>query len=186
MTRRRAISLAELLAALTACSVILTVSASLLHRAMHIQSDARTYIDGERSVLRLSDQFRRDVHQANEAITGDDGAGPDVVLRLRFASGETIDYSNEPGLLRRTVSRAGETISREEFAYSASCRIEVRQAESPGRVLLTVSPPEGADPRQTARPPFAIRSSPVSFQLEAVLSRDGRFAGSTPQQEPAQ
>jgi hypothetical protein len=44
MKRRWAISLVELLLTLSACTVILTLSAGLIHRIMHVQSKARAVI----------------------------------------------------------------------------------------------------------------------------------------------
>ena len=82
MTHRRAASLAELLVIMSACTIILTTSVQLIHRAMHSQSASRVFFDCERSAQRLSQQFRSDVHEATSGKIKDGAAGLVAVLRL--------------------------------------------------------------------------------------------------------
>jgi hypothetical protein len=79
MPIRRGISLVELMLTLSACCVILTMSAALIHRALHAQSKSRRFFDGERNAQRLGESFRRDVHAATSAATGAEAGGGDVI-----------------------------------------------------------------------------------------------------------
>ena len=79
-----------------AASIILTMSAGLVHRAMHAQSATRAFFDGERSALRLSEQFRADVHQAATATVEAPARNDGVFLRLRLAGDQAIESDLPP------------------------------------------------------------------------------------------
>jgi hypothetical protein len=171
MRSRRATSLAELLMVMSTCSVILMTSAALLHRCMHIQSQTRRCGDVERSAWRLSDQFRRDVHQTLAGNVELENLGENNFLRLKQPGNEVLEYSYRETAVRRVLSRNGKALSQEEFAFPPRCMLEIRQEESPPRLVLTVAGESyNASTAEGRRTPEAGTLS-VGLQIEAVLGR---------------
>src|SRR5206468_8588477 len=101
MKIRRGASLVELLVVMSACTSILTTSVVLVHRVMHVQSKARSSLAAQRSALRLSEQFRRDVDQTHDALANDLPA--EVVLQLQLPEKQTVEYRYLAGVVRRTL-----------------------------------------------------------------------------------
>src|SRR5215213_9134199 len=107
MRSRRAISLIELLAVLSGCSVVLGLTASLLHQTMRAQSHTRDFFDVERNAQRLARQFRRDVHAAAadsidvDAADADDGE----LLRIQLPDGQSVAYQRAAEKIIRIASQ---------------------------------------------------------------------------------
>jgi len=180
---RRGVSLTELLVLMSACSMILTTSAALLHRAMRTQSQARSFYDVERSSARLARQFRDDVHQASSATTAGAELDENVLARLQRADGRTVEYRHDGTTVLRVLSRSEGNASREEFAFLRS--IDVAVSEEGGRVMLTIVGGEDESLAEDKRRLLATTAMPVSLHVEATLNRDLPFV-STPDQEPTQ
>jgi hypothetical protein len=161
MKTRRAISLAELLVVMSTCSIILTMSASLIHRAMRAQSESRSFYHAERSALRLSRQIRHDVHLAKAVSIGSGDTGSDNLLRLEWADGRTVEYSYAEGEVLRLLSRPGGAVSREQFAFPAPVELSIRREVAPSRVVLTLT----ASDRDPSHPRALIGD----LQVEACL-----------------
>jgi type II secretory pathway component PulJ len=161
MTTRRAMSLVELLVLMSAASLVLTMSAALLHRAMRTQSESRAFYDAERCATRLARQLRRDAHQATAASVENAGQDSNVFLRLQLADQNTVEYSRSGSDLLRTSSAAGK-VSREAFAFPSRIELNIRQEGS--RLLLTIV----GKPRYTrgAPPPAG------DVHVEAILNRN--------------
>lgn len=168
MAKRRGISLVELMLTLSACCVILTLSAGLIHRALHAQSKARLFFDGERSASRLGQAFRRDVHDANSAATGEG----ESLLRLEMPGGQTVEYRLSSGRVERTL-RDGESVrARESYVFPADAQILV--ANDPPRVFtLSIDPP--AELPTQAGAPVPAYSFPVTMRVQAVVGRNARI-----------
>src|SRR5437762_5225510 len=96
---RGGVSLIELLGLMSSCTIILTMSAVLLHRMMRVQIDTRAFVDMERSSSRLSQQFRQDVHQATAAVLGDSKLKENVFLQLQLPQETIIEYSRLDGAI---------------------------------------------------------------------------------------
>ena len=166
MRRRRAMSLVELTVVMSSCTLILTLTTVLIHRVMRHQSQTRLFFDGQRSGMRLSEQFRRDVHEATTAVTTELPEG--VFLRLPGREEQSIDYQRtERGILR--VKMAGEGISsRDEFRFPDAVEAVVRRQEAPPLIILEVKPrhdASGGSPRPNAF------STPTHLQVQAHLGR---------------
>src|SRR6478752_9485917 len=101
---RTALSLIELMAAVSACSVILTTCAVLLHRVMRADSDSRSLGDIERNAARLSNQFRDDVHQASVASLDHSNMKNEVVLKLTLPQDQSLEYSCARGRVLRVLT----------------------------------------------------------------------------------
>jgi hypothetical protein len=175
MTSRRGISLVEMLIVMTGCSTILTLSGVLLNRAMQAQLQTRDYFDGERTALRLADQWRRDVHATRDARTDPADLPEGVFLRLELPDGQTVDYRRTDAGILRTVAGDGAVATREQYRFAPIGEIAVNELASPRRLRLTIAAPyEKA--RGSDSPAALSHQSPISLQVEAVLGRDRRLA----------
>jgi type II secretory pathway component PulJ len=179
---RRGASLVELIAVMSACSVILTMSAGLIHRAMLAQSQTRSFFDVERSALRLSGQFRRDVHRAN-AVPENAAMEEGTFLRLQLPDHETVEYRRLAHRVLRVLSHNGQTVSREEFPFSTAIDVAVREEASPRRLVLAITSEETTTVAGKGK--RSVREMPVSFQAAAVIGRDRRFTFSAVSSEDA-
>jgi hypothetical protein len=182
MNRRRAVSLIELLLAMSACTVILTMSATLIHRVLHVQSKSRAIFDGERAAMRLSDQFRHDVHAAAAAETNGASLGAGVILRLQLEGGETVEYRRAEGTVLRVVLDGDATQAREQFNFPADIDLTVRK-ESPGLVTLSITSPlpDSAAAMGANRP---LPAGPLSLQSTARLNRFAAKAATAQEDAP--
>ena len=180
MRRKRAISLVELLAVMSGCSLVLGLTASLVHQAMRSQSQTRYFFDVERNAQRLSRQFRIDVHGAVEASLNANFTDEGGEFRLRFPDGETVTYRREAEKIVRVVtSPPGEPRAREEYSFGAALTLEMTEVDNPpGWKLSVVAVPPS--PSKNAPPASAnIRAAPVRLQVLATLGRDLRFMPAT-------
>ena len=167
MAKRRGISLVELILTLSACCAILTLSAGLIHRAMHVQTKARRFADGERSAWRLGQAFRRDIHAANLATPGDEEGG-DLLVQLTLLSGMAVEYRSAAGRVERLLLAKGTVQSRETFLFPSEVTITVTQPEPRVFALAVESPVPTARAKDAPMPAYAV---PVSLHVEAVLER---------------
>jgi hypothetical protein len=176
MTTRRGVSLVEMLTLMSSCTVILTMSAVLIHRTMRAQEQTRYFFAVERAALRLAEQFRRDVHGARSAATDADAGDEGAFLRLEMPAGETVEYRSEEASVLRIVRRDGGPAAREEYFLAEIRELSLQAEDSPRRLTLTIR--AGADEPVPARGKRAasIREQPIGFQVVATLSRDLRFA----------
>jgi hypothetical protein len=187
MKTPRGASLIELLTVMSACTVLLSISAGLVHRAMFSHSHTRSFFDVERSALRLSGQFRRDVHQANPGEMETAAGGEAAFLRLKLPDEQTVEYRRAEKSVFRVLSRNGQTVSREEFPFRAVIDVSLREEESPRRLVLSIigGPATAVSTSTGTRASAKFRDLPVSFQAEAVLGRNRRFAEHAAPEEKA-
>ena len=114
---RRGVSLVELLAAMTAASVVMATSLGLVHRSFSFESRSRGILADERTALRLARQFRADVHEAITATGGPDDA-PGGGLVAIGCPASRITYRREAaGLVRLTELTTG-AATREQYSFS--------------------------------------------------------------------
>ena len=99
--RRRAASLLELLAAMSAASIVTAAAAGLVHKSFSLESRSRSTVAEERTALRLARQFRADIHTGLSATCSSDPAeetttdivmiaGPAGSVLSRSKGGRTI------------------------------------------------------------------------------------------------
>lgn len=183
---RRGVSLTELLLLMSSYTIILSMCAVLLHRVMRVEIDSRSFVDAERTSQRLSRQFRQDVHQATTAELDGSKLKNDIFLQLQRPDSQTVAYSRVNGNVLRTVSHSGKSMAREEFAFEPSCKLAIRQDESPKRLVLSITSPALESTSDKAEQLQSYRAVPVGLYLEASISRDAAFMNSIIGQEPAQ
>jgi hypothetical protein len=176
MRLRCAISLVELLAVLSGCSVVLGLTGSLIHQAMRSQSQTRHFFDVERNVQRLSRQFRLDVHGAEQASIETPFADEQGTLRLEFPSGERVEYRRLEDKIIRTAVEPGEPAAREDFSLTRSMTVELEEREDPPRWALSIrtAPPQPS--KDVQRSLGDIRATMVNLHVSATLGRDHRYA----------
>ena len=187
MRRRRAISLVELLALMSGASLVLGLSASLVHQAMRSQSQTRYFFDVERNAQRLSRQFRQDVHGASEASVLDAGSDEQRVFQLRLPEGKTVEYRRDAEKTVRVVtSPTGEPMWREYFSFGTFPELEVTEVESPPGWMLSVVAVPPTPSVNGSSPRVNIRAAPVRLRVVATLGRDNRHmrANETPEELP--
>lgn len=163
MRTRSAMSIAELLVTMSACSVILTMSAGLIHRSMHTQSNSRDFYDAERTALRLGRQFRHDVHASTAASVTDGDRDEKVVLRLQLQDGRTVEYSRSAGHVLRLLSQEGEVAARDEFPFPSPIELEFHEAESATRIILAITTERDGN--------VGARATSCDLHVEAALNR---------------
>lgn len=167
--KRRGASLVELLVVMSLGAGLLTTTAVVLHRVMHSHGKTRHFLDASRSALRLSDQFRSDVHRARK-VTKDNLDAP-IVVRLELGAADIVEYTHEGGVVRRTELKQDKVASREEYIFPANSKLIIRELPSPPLVSLSISSTPG-DAGGPAQQGFATA---VYLLIEAQAGRDSRY-----------
>ena len=178
---RKGISLVELLIVMSAATVILTISAALVHRIMHAHAKARAFINVERISLRLANAFRSDVHQAISATTSDAAQDERAFLRLELPGGQQLEYRREGGTILRILFDGERTASREAFAFPAGIELASRKDGS-GLIVLSITSSPGEMPSADGASQPNSYAVPVNLHVEAALNRDQRFTAAAPGQ----
>lgn len=182
---RRGVSLTELLLLASSYTMILSMCTVLLHRVMHVEIESRSFVDAERTSGRLSRQFRQDVHQATAVGADASKLKNNIFLQLELPDSQTVEYSRVNGNVLRTVSRSGKAGAREEYAFEPSCKLVVRQDESPKRIILSIASPALESTSDKAEQLQSYKAVPVGLYVEASISRDATSIGSIIEQERA-
>lgn len=145
---RAGVSLVELLAAMTAASVVMSAAVSLVHRGYALESRSRQTIADERTALRLARQLRADVHAADRVRWA---AVPDEpwLIMIDMPTG-TVTYATTAVGLERIVKPPVGMPSREDFTFSREASWVVRGDGS----LVSLSGTSVED--RSRRPPLVI------------------------------
>ena len=176
MKPRRGISLIELLAVLSGCSVVLGLTASLLHQTMRAQSHTRDFFDIERNAQRLARQFRSDVHAAAADPIDVDAAGAGELLRIQLPDGQSVAYQRAAEKIIRIASQSDGPTAREEYALSELMEIDVRELDAPQRYALSITSAPPQPSKESPPSPASIRATPVNLEVAAAPARDLRYA----------
>lgn len=179
--RRRGISLGELLVAISAVAILIGLSTRMIHRVMHAHSKATAFQRGEQQALRLSSQFRRDVHAASTAVIDDlQGA---KILQLTDDQRRQVEYRMSEQSLVRTTSRNTASSqqdaapAREEFMFPGNVAFQIEKLEAPPRLALVIETQTHSRPNPPPRGAGAgIPSVPFAMRIEACLARDSAAA----------
>jgi hypothetical protein len=172
MKSRRGASLIELLMVMSAGTVVLTMSAGLIHQIMHAQSRARAFADVERTSLRLANAFRRDVHEATGAELAEADAGERVFLRLTLPDDQRIEYGWREANIVRVLLDGSRSAAREEFAFPAGVELTIRREEM-RLIVLTIQSRPGEMPGDGGSSEASAFAVPVNLQVQAALKREG-------------
>ena len=167
--RRPGVSLVELIVLMSAASVILSLSAGLIHRMMHAESRARSVAAVERTSLRLAEALRRDIHAASSAVTDPSQLTDGAFLRLESAEKGRIDYRLEDLTIHRLQLDAEQIVAREQFLFPTDIELKILPEGSRLLVLILTSSKRSVDePEDPVRLAHAL---PVDLQIIAALQR---------------
>lgn len=180
MLSRRGVSIVELLVVMSASTVVLSLTSVLIVRAMQHQMQARALEDVERNSLRLSEQFRRDVHQAQKVVPRQAGSQGGALLQLELVDDTHVEYrvedtGDDVNVLRLAVT-SGKPKAREEFVFPGHGEVKIRELDSPRRIALMITTTPFIEATADGMPPVGAVAIPVSFAAEAVVGADLRFA----------
>ena len=178
-SQRRGASLIELMVVIAIISALFSMVGVVFHRLFLSEQVAMQAALTERTVSRLADQFRRDVHSTNTAIP-EAGDGTTRALKLMHAEmGRVKDFpaiaysAREGEVIREQFGVDGKSLSREVYRLP-ECRMSFpNQTEDVDGVMVSL-----AIERQgsTITPqPQAVRPR-RSLVIEAFLSRDDLLA----------
>jgi hypothetical protein len=117
--RRSAASLVELLAAMSAASLVTAAAAGLVHKSFSLESRARSVIAEERTALRLARQFRADIHAGLSASCSPDAAAEADLVRIEGPAGSVVYRQEGTGLVRIEAAVAG-VLTRDDFFFPQS------------------------------------------------------------------
>jgi hypothetical protein len=168
---RHGVSLTELLLLMSMYTIILSMCAVLLHRVMRVETDSRSFVDAERTSARLSRQFRQDARQATAVDADASKLKNDAFLKLQLPSKQTVEYRWVDGNVLRTVSHDGKTVARNEFAFEPSCKLTIREDESPRRVVLSIISSALDSTSDRAEQLKSYKAVPVGLYVEASIGR---------------
>jgi hypothetical protein len=171
MKSRRGASLVELLMVMSAGTVVLTMSAGLIHQIMHAQSKARAFADVERTSLRLATAFRRDVQEATAAELAEADAGERVFLRLTLPENQTVEYGRREANIVRVLFEGSRSVAREAFEFPAGIELAVRREEA-RLIVLTIHSRPGEIPGEGGSSEASAFAVPVNLQVQAALKRE--------------
>lgn len=164
MHKRRGISLVELLVTMSACCIILTMSATLIHRMLHVQSRSRAFQNAERSALRLERSLRRDAHQTREVIPNKEPQQAELLLQFELPKQQRVEYRQADGQVSRLLLEGDRVIAREDFAFPATTTFRVER--SPGGAVTLLS----SDGSPDALTPSSVRAP---LRIELTWPRSG-------------
>lgn len=134
MNRRHAFTLVELIIALSASSVLMVLAIGLVHRSMSASSLAKGRADDQQTLVRLSNQFRKDVHASSAAELSDSNQ-----LRLQRPQGHSIDYAIDGSRCQREESLENGRRHRETYRLNQDSQLAFSQLSDPERVTLVVT-----------------------------------------------
>jgi hypothetical protein len=175
MKRRSAFTLVELITALGGVTMLLSLTAVLLTRAMQSQAETRHYFDAQRHALALSEQFRQDVHRAISAELDRSKLKEGELIRLIQADGNTVTYRQSDHGIARVMAADGKPAGREDYDLGGAVEAAVDQDGTPPRVVLSITAPDQKPPTPND-PASRLREKPALLHVEAALGADRRYA----------
>ncbi len=174
---RHGSSLIEVLAAITAGSVIFGLAVVAAYGLLRMEKNLRTERQTWASLGRLAEQFRDDAHaaqtvtmtspaarEAQEPAPG--GTEPQAAWTFHLAGDRQAEYAVTAGGVRRIERSAGKVASREDYWLPPGTTARLEVLGGSGRVALRIVPQQ-------------LEGRPVAAQpmrIEALVGFDHRFA----------
>lgn len=172
---RRGISLVELLVVMSGCSIVLSTSAVLIHRAMRAQLATRHFFDQERAAQRLSRQFRADIREAANVESDPEQLDSGAVVRISRPGDGSIEYRREanlPGTIIRMHQPESGAARREEFNLGSRVQVAAQRLDGPDRLVLAVTAEDAPVDPAASVTAKAVREAPSELRVEAVIGRE--------------
>jgi type II secretory pathway component PulJ len=174
---RRGVSLVELMVTLSACSVLLSMCAMLMHRMFHSHRRGTVATAQEQTLWRLETAFRRDVLLARAVQGAQDDLPAEVFVRLDMGNSVTIDYRLAETQIKRMVQRPATPSSREQFQFAQPVSAQVARSSASVVQLQLKSIPPAEDVNPAYLPP------PVLLEVTAQQTGDAIPPGWRVQQQ---
>lgn len=165
MKSRRAFSLVELIIVLSVGTAMLMLAMSVLYMLKQTQVDMRQRLTDARTITRLADRFREDVHAASrmERVSGEASTPDTVVWQFTCEPDSVVRYELTQHRVHRSQT-AGKTIH-DDYRLPAESRVVIRPPE-PASSLVELRL-EAAD---------ATTADFRPIQIEAVLGLANRHS----------
>ena len=145
MRSRRAHTLIELCVTMSVGSALMVTTVGLLHQSLSLASTARGRAEAQRTVDRLANDFRHDVH-LTASVTSLDAEQ----IELTRDDGSVVRYRVDQQQLRRAESSGEAIVRRESYSFDQAITIRFETIDDPRRVAVVLDPaalPHG--PRRT-------------------------------------
>jgi prepilin-type N-terminal cleavage/methylation domain-containing protein len=199
MKRRRGFTLIEMLVAITVGTTLAGIAVFLLYALMKSHNTGREHLEYCRTVNRLAEQFRDDVHSMRK--TSPDATETLCDLLPNTADDTRVRYQCLEGRIDRSELQGEKIVRRESYMLPQDLESSIKtQAQQGATVVVIVISPKGkmgtdASPTRQSGPPTATGSEPVPIlpeqqtpklyymapvRIEAVLGRDSRLSKALP------
>jgi hypothetical protein len=145
MTNRRAHTLIELCVTMTVGSALMVTTVGLLHQSLSLASTARGRADAQRTVDRLANDFRHDVHLAS-AVTNSDAE------QIEFTRDDeaVVRYRADEQRIERTELSGDAIVRRASYSFDQAITIRFETVDAPRRVAIVLEPAAASEgPRRT-------------------------------------
>jgi prepilin-type N-terminal cleavage/methylation domain-containing protein len=158
---RHGLSLVEMIVAMTVGAALMGIAVTTLHVLMRAETRGESRMAESASIMRLAEQFRRDVHAAIGRLD-DAKAG---TWRLDMGDGRVVEYTAGPGKVVRRQWTKERADCEESFSLPEECAATITGNNHTRQpvVCLLVAPARGS------------LSAARELRIEAVLGRDHRF-----------
>jgi hypothetical protein len=156
-------------------AVMVGLSATLIHFLLGADREAQRVVRFNRSVMRLSEAFRADVHAAGRIELPAAEAGKSVLLLAGAGGGREVRYEVDTYQVTRVESDGGRQTHQDTFFFPPRSAIRFDERPDQNLLRLEIEIPVGNssdEPQTGASPPghFLRR-----LTVEAVPGRDYRF-----------
>lgn len=167
-SRRSGYSLIECIVFLTAVSIILGLSATLIHNLLKLDRTDRQRADAAEMVASLGQTLRNDAHASTKAVEV-----TAAKISLAFDDGRAVVYQVEPTRIVRTLKRPDKSTHYDVFNLPrrVSAKLEKRGGTGSGTgsgESLAIVLDEKDEPGRAADGPYR------KFSIEANLATDPR------------
>lgn len=190
-TRRRATSLVEMMVVLAVSAAIFGIAGTLLFSLLTGRGDGRKNLERQIDQMRLTEQFRRDVHAADAAEV----PAEEPQLQLMLPGERSVDYRFANQQLQRCEKQRDQVVRYETYRLenATEVRFEIDKAAEAAfaRVVWTeVVAPSGMSSAGTsaaaARELVALvgRDRPLSIAIAASSEPDAEEPTTDPGDEP--
>jgi len=176
MNRRPAFTLIEMVAVTGICTLLTGIAVLMLHALMKNHDGGRNHLKYQRTVGRLAEQFRDDVHKMQK--TSPDAGENVLELAPESATGAKISYRCLADRIDREELLDGKIVARDSYIMPPDMEASIKtQSRNDATVVCLIVSPK----RQ-----LSIMSRQTPARIEAVLDRDARLTKTPPAPEDKQ
>ncbi len=126
---------------MSALTVMLTLIGVLLHRVMLSELRSEEFAGTECQSLRLSTQFRADIHDATRVDLPVDEGSHHEALRIRLSNGRDVTYAHVEHGLKRVEVGNDQPEWREDYMLGDAIEAYFQRLSAPQRLQLTITNP---------------------------------------------